>query len=115
MAKSPRPAHPDVLVIGAGVTGLTTAVCLAENGFTVRVDADRPHAATTSAAAGAAWDPFLIEPRERVRQWSEVSLADFAALADRPGTTGVRMVSGTHQSLVPRTAPGWTGTVRAQA
>jgi D-amino-acid oxidase len=115
MVKATRPARPDVLVIGAGVTGLTTAVCLAEDGLTVRVDSDLPPGATTSAAAGAAWDPFMIEPQDRVRQWSEVSLADFAALADRPQTTGVRLVSGTHQSLVPRTAPDWTGTVGAQA
>ena len=45
-----------VVVIGAGVSGLTTAVCLAEAGLDVRVDTDRLPGATTSAAAGAMWD-----------------------------------------------------------
>ena len=32
---------PDVLVVGAGVSGLTTAVCLAETGRSVEIRADR--------------------------------------------------------------------------
>ncbi len=32
---------PDVLVVGAGVSGLTTAVCLAEAGHGVEIRADR--------------------------------------------------------------------------
>ena len=48
-----RPATaPDVLVVGAGVVGLTTAICLAEQGLAVLVRADRPPGETTSAVAG---------------------------------------------------------------
>ena len=36
--------EPDVLVIGAGVSGLTTAVCLAEAGATVQLAAAAPPA-----------------------------------------------------------------------
>ncbi len=43
----------DVLVIGAGVIGLTTAICLAEAGVSTAVIAAEPPQQTTSAAAGA--------------------------------------------------------------
>jgi len=56
---------PDVLVVGAGVTGLTTAVCLAESGRTVEIRTARLPQDTTSAVAGAIWGPHLVETGER--------------------------------------------------
>jgi D-amino-acid oxidase len=53
-------------VVGAGVSGLTTAVCLAEAGLDVAIRADRPPEETTSAVAGAIWGPHLVERSERV-------------------------------------------------
>jgi D-amino-acid oxidase len=50
----------DVVVVGAGVTGLTTAVCLAEAGLRVTVVAAAPPAETTSSVAGAIWGPHLV-------------------------------------------------------
>ena len=35
-------SEPDVLVIGAGVSGLTTAICLAEAGARVTISAAAP-------------------------------------------------------------------------
>lgn len=64
----------DVLVIGAGVIGLTTAICLAEAGMTVLVrSADQPRQ-TTSAAAGALWGPHLVGMDERIGRWAAVTL-----------------------------------------
>ncbi|HEY7325533.1 MAG TPA: FAD-dependent oxidoreductase [Streptosporangiaceae bacterium] len=64
----------DVLVIGAGVIGLTTAICLAEAGLTVLVvSAERPRQ-TTSAAAGALWGPHLVGMDERIGRWADVTL-----------------------------------------
>lgn len=114
MATAVRHPRPDVLVVGAGVIGLTTAVALAEAGLRVRVDADLPPGATTSASAGAAWDPYMVEPRHLVAAWSAASLAEFTALARRPEDTGVRLVTGSHQSRVPCPAPEWTSTVGAR-
>ncbi|MFM9705510.1 FAD-dependent oxidoreductase [Streptomyces galilaeus] len=94
------------VVIGAGVIGLTTAVYLAEAGRDVRVDAELLPDATTSAAAGATWDPFLAEPADLVERWSRESLVVLSALsADK--ATGVRMVEGTHESRVPSGVPVW--------
>ena len=50
-----------VLVSGAGVSGLTTAICLAEAGQRVRVWTAEPPHQTTSAVAGA------VGPRSRSR------------------------------------------------
>ncbi|MEH2392768.1 MAG: FAD-dependent oxidoreductase [Nostoc sp.] len=45
-----------ILVIGAGVSGLTTAICLRELGFRVVIVADRFAADLTSIVAGALWE-----------------------------------------------------------
>ncbi|WP_053851455.1 FAD-dependent oxidoreductase [Streptomyces sp. NRRL B-24085] len=97
------------VVIGAGVSGLTTAVCLAEAGLDVRVDTDRLPGATTSAAAGAMWVPYLVGPRDLVDRWSRRTLAELTALS-ADADTGVRLTEGTHESRVPREMPAW-GTV----
>jgi D-amino-acid oxidase len=80
-----------IIVVGAGVSGLTSAVCLAEAGWPVRVWAAEMPQRTTSAVAGAVWAP--PRPAERAAatlRWSEHSLEVFTKLADEPGT-GVRM------------------------
>lgn len=84
----------DVIVVGAGVMGLTTAVVLAERGVRVRVWTRDPLEATTSAVAGALWWPYRIEPVARARTWALQSLDVYEELATRPGSTGVRMVEG---------------------
>ena len=84
----------DVIVVGAGVMGLTTAVVLAERGVRVRVWTRDPVEATTSAVAGALWWPYRIEPVTRARAWALQSLDVYEELATRPESTGVRMVEG---------------------
>jgi D-amino-acid oxidase len=86
----------DVLVLGGGVAGLTTAVVLAESGRRVRVWSREPAGATTSAVAGGLWWPYRIEPETLVGDWSLASLRVYEALADRPQETGVRLVPGVH-------------------
>lgn len=84
----------DVIVVGGGVIGLTTAVALAESGRGVRVWARSSGAATTSAVAGALIWPYRIEPAQRVGAWSVRSLRAYEKLAARPDETGVRIVGG---------------------
>lgn len=84
----------DVVVVGGGVIGLTTAVVLAERGARVRVWTRDPAERTTSAVAGALWWPYHIEPKARARAWALQSLDVYEELALRPGATGVRMVEG---------------------
>jgi len=71
----------EVLVLGAGVIGLTTAVCLAEAGLAVAVAAADPPEQTTSAAAGAIWGPHLVGMDDRVTRWADVTLDRLKALS----------------------------------
>jgi D-amino-acid oxidase len=96
------------VVVGGGVIGLTTAVVLAERGRRVRVWSRDPVEATTSAVAGALWEPYRIEPPELVLDWAGRTFAVLAELAGRPGETGVRMVEGTQIAPGP---PEWAGIV----
>nr|MDQ6899776.1 FAD-binding oxidoreductase [Candidatus Dormibacteraeota bacterium] len=96
----------DVLVLGCGVSGLTTAVCLAEAGLRVRIRTEALAERTTSAAAGAMWGPYLVEPRDRVEAWSRRTLDELRALAGLP-ETGVRMVAGIEAARQPVEEPWW--------
>jgi D-amino-acid oxidase len=98
-------ARPDVLIIGAGVSGLTTAVCLAESGVAVRIRAERRPEHTTSAAAGAIWDPIYAS-HEHILRWSDRTYRVLTELAaDRD--CGVRMVNGVEAARSRRPAPLW--------
>lgn len=74
-------ARECVVVVGAGVSGLTTAVVLAEAGASVRVIAGQVPGAT-SLAAGAMWGPYLVEPKDKVDRWGQRSLEIFRELAE---------------------------------
>ncbi|WP_326758388.1 FAD-binding oxidoreductase [Streptomyces phaeochromogenes] len=89
-----RDRSGDVIVVGSGVIGLTTAVVLAESGRRVRVWTRDPAEGTTSAVAGALWWPYSVEPLELARAWALESLSVYEELAARPDETGVRMVEG---------------------
>ena len=80
-----------VTVVGAGVTGLTTALRLLEAGRRVRVVTAEPTMETTSAVAGAVWYPYRAEPRDRVVTWGARTVEVLTALAAR-GVGGVRLV-----------------------
>ncbi|MFI8997630.1 FAD-dependent oxidoreductase [Streptomyces sp. NPDC053542] len=84
----------DVIVVGAGVTGLTCAVQLAETGRAVRVISRDQAAGTTSSVAGGLCWPYRILPEEEAVQWSVRGYEALAGLAETEGT-GVRMVTGT--------------------
>ncbi|VVD75080.1 putative D-amino-acid oxidase [Pandoraea iniqua] len=51
-----------VIVVGAGVSGLTTAVTLSMAGYDVAIHAAEAPAQTTSALAAAIWHPFYQAP-----------------------------------------------------
>ncbi len=94
----------DVLVIGGGVIGLTTAIRLAETGARVGVLSARPPGDTTSAVAAALWGrgPGVTDAVERIDAWSAVTFAELAAQADDP-SSGVRFATGRY---AVRDAPG---------
>jgi D-amino-acid oxidase len=96
----------EVLVIGAGVAGLTTAVCLAEAGLAVTIQAGRLPQQTTSAVAGAIWGRHLVENSDRVTRWCAETLDVLTALAAGPGT-GIRLAGGIDAARAAYPRPAW--------
>lgn len=86
----------DVIVVGGGVIGLTTAIVLAESGRQVRVWCRERARDSTSAVAGGLWWPYRIEPEERVGDWALASLRVYEELALKAEETGVRLAEGLH-------------------
>jgi D-amino-acid oxidase len=101
---------PEVLVVGAGVVGLTAAIRLRQAGVAADVVAREPPPATTSAVAAALWYPYRAYPRERVEGWSARGFEVLSALADEPGS-GVRMRWGLERVAADAADPWWAAAV----
>lgn len=99
-----------VIVVGAGVVGLTCAVRLLQAGHRVDVVARDLPLETTSAVAAALWYPYRALPQDRVTAWGRTSYDVFATLADDE-RTGVRMLTGTEVLREHQPDPWWRGAV----
>jgi D-amino-acid oxidase len=95
-----------VIVVGAGVIGLTCAVRLLEAGHRVDIVARDLPLETTSAVAAALWYPYRALPQDRVTSWAGASYAEFMGLAHDP-ETGVTMRTGTEVFARPQRDPWW--------
>jgi D-amino-acid oxidase len=82
-----------VIVVGAGVVGLSCAVRLLEAGHRVDVVARDLPLETTSSVAAAVWSPYS-QPQEHVVRWARAAYDAFATLCDDE-TSGVVMRTGT--------------------
>lgn len=99
-----------VVVVGAGVIGLSVAVRLAERGHRVDVLARDLPLETTSVVAAAMWYPYEARPQDRVNAWAAVAYGEFADLAAEPDS-GVRLRAGTEVLTAPTPDPWWVATV----
>jgi D-amino-acid oxidase len=87
-------ASPRILVIGAGVSGLTTALCLRRRGFEVTVIAESFAPQVTSVVAGALWEwpPAVCGHHHdeislaRSKEWCLTSYRAFVELAKDAAT-----------------------------
>ena len=95
-----------VIVVGAGVVGLSCAVRLLEAGHRVDVLARDLPLETTSAVAAALWYPYRALPQDRVTVWAGASYAEFVGLSGEP-ETGVRMLTGTEVFASRQPDPWW--------
>jgi len=100
----------EVVVIGCGVIGLSTAVTLRERGIDARIVAAAPPEETTSAVAAAIWYPYKAYPEGDVLRWGRGTFEVFRRLAGAPGT-GVRMREGLELYRRPVPEPWWSAAV----
>ena len=80
-----------VAIVGAGVSGLTCGVLLAERGYRAAIFAEEVGQHTTSAVAAAIWYPYDAEPVDAVIAWA---LATYIVLVELScdSQTGVSMI-----------------------
>ena len=102
-----------VIVVGAGVIGLTCAVRLREAGYDAHVLARDLPAETTSAVAAALWYPYRALPQDKVTRWSKTSYDVLCRIAQTDPGAGVRMRWGTELRRVNGAEPWWRAAVPA--
>jgi D-amino-acid oxidase len=80
-----------IAIVGAGVSGLTCSVVLAELGESVSIFASEVGQQTTSAAAAAMWYPYDAEPFDRIIAWALETYRTLQELTLAPGS-GVSII-----------------------
>jgi D-amino-acid oxidase len=101
-----------VAVLGAGVSGLTTAISLIDAGCQVRVAAADPTEATTSYLAAAVWFPTHAGPPDRVAAWGRTTYDVLAAQAGRK-VPGVVMRESLALYREAPEQPDWAAAVKS--
>src|SRR5438477_6671728 len=99
------------LVIGSGVSGLSTGIRLLEAGHEVTIWARDLPPNTTSNIAAAIWHPFKAYPIDRVVGWGRRTYEVFDELARVPDA-GVRFVQASEIYSQPVPDPEWRDVVR---
>ena len=101
-----------MVVVGAGIAGLTAALRLREAGHVVRVVAAVAPERTTSSVAAALWYPYRALPREAVTRWSAVTYDVLAGLVGVP-EAAVRLRAGRELFPDAQPDPWWRDAVPA--
>lgn len=100
----------DVTVIGAGVSGLTSAISLQEQGYHVHILTKDVHPNITSSVAAALWFPYEAFPIDKVEAWATQTYKVYAVLC-ADSMSGVRMIESLQLSDGPFERPGWVSNV----
>lgn len=100
----------NILVIGCGVSGLTTGLCLLEAGHTVSIWAKELPPFTTSNVAAAVWYPYKAYPVERVTAWGKEALRKFKELQSNK-ESGIFMANFLEVKPAPSADPWWVTAV----
>jgi len=102
----------ETLVVGCGVSGLTTAIRLLEAGHRVRILTRELPFRATSGVAPAIWHPYRAFPEEKVVPWAGRTLEVLYEMAEDPGS-GVSMLTMLELfEVLPEPEPAWIGLLR---
>lgn len=96
-----------IIVIGCGVSGLSSGVRLLEGGHDVSIWARDLPPHTTSNIAAAIWHPYKAYPVERVTDWGQRTLGVLYGLAEAPEKTGVKLAEALEVFREPVDDPWW--------
>ncbi len=99
-----------ILILGCGVSGLTTGVSLLEAGHTVTIWTKDLPQQTTSSVAAAVWYPYKAYPEDRVTAWGATAYRAFTQLAAVDGS-GVLLATLFEYKPVPSPDPWWISAV----
>jgi D-amino-acid oxidase len=99
-----------IVVVGAGVIGLTCAHRLVRAGHEVQVWSRDAVQDTTSAVAAAIWHPYRAFPEDAVTRWAGATYDMLSILSVRP-ETGVALLRGRQLFREKRPDPWWASAV----
>ncbi|HUP27322.1 MAG TPA: FAD-dependent oxidoreductase [Chloroflexia bacterium] len=101
----------NIVVVGCGVSGLTTGVRLLEEGHNVEIWARDLPPNTVSNVAAAIWHPYKAYPIDRVVEWGRKSFEVFSELSGDPAT-GIIMREAVEIYSTEVPDPEWRDCVR---
>ncbi|HRI20752.1 MAG TPA: FAD-dependent oxidoreductase [Panacibacter sp.] len=80
----------NIAIVGAGISGMSTAYLLMQNGYNITIYAKAFSPNITSNKAAAFWFPYHIRNDQRGVQWCNTSYEYYKSFATMPGT-GISM------------------------
>ena len=84
----------EIIVVGAGVSGLTTGIRLLEEGWSVKIMTEDVSPNTVSDVAAAWWYPFLVEPVDKTNKWASETFDELLRLKNVEGVECITMRKG---------------------
>ena len=101
------------IVVGAGVSGLSCAIRLLEDGHEVEVVSDKFSPDTVSDVAAAIWYPFLTAPADKADKWGVVTYVELERLCQNSPESGVTMRDGREYLREVVSLPSWKDDIGA--
>ena len=102
-----KPVDNRVVIVGAGVIGLSCAVLLAEAGYDTNVLARELPRETYSAHGAGLWLPHLVGPTQKLGRWAGQTLEALTGFVGVNGS-GVQLQEGTLLRQEAGVPPSWS-------